>query len=80
MSISPWHPIRTAPRDGTPVILTAFDEQGRQDSPEYHMYYDRKGKNALFPGVVGMWVAVGGGFTWAEIEDNFGPTHWRHVS
>lgn len=73
-----WQPLDSAPRDGTLIDITAIDDDG--EVFEIHpMVWDPSAKNAIFaPGMVGMWVAPGGEYTWREGEG--GPTHWRpHV-
>jgi len=36
-------------------------------------------RNGLFPGLVGMWVAEDGSFTWQDADD-LGPTYWRPIT
>lgn len=73
--MSEWRDISTAPKDGTVILLTVFEDSGKPF--EIHpMQWCHLQKNALFaPGVIGMWTAPDGSYTWREGED--GPTHWR---
>lgn len=69
-----WEPIANAPKDGSLVELT-WEENGAP--AEIHtMSWGHIQRNGLFPGVVGMWVASGGGYTWNDHAGG-GPTHWR---
>lgn len=72
-----WQPIETAPRDGQLILLTAFESDGSLF--EVHpMQWFHVQRNELFaPGMVGMWTAPDGGYTWRE--GNGGPTHWKPV-
>lgn len=73
-----WSPIATAPRDGTYVCVAAVDDgEGPPEFTDgpYLMRWDAKGVNPLVGDVVGLWVAVGGTFTWDESR-GAGPTHW----
>ena len=71
-----WQPIETAPRDGTEVLLTWIEGGKPQDI--VRMAWDPKRKNGFFPGVVGMWTAVGGNYTWCDANGS-GPTHWAPI-
>lgn len=73
-----WRTIDTAPRDGTTILLTAIEDSG--ELFEVHpMQWSHAMRNELFaPGVVGMWTASDGGYTWREGEG--GPTHWKPVA
>lgn len=70
-----WRPIETAPRDGSVVEITALEDDGTPF--EIHpMCWDANGRNTIFaPGMVGMWTAPDGSYTWREGDG--GPTHWR---
>lgn len=71
-----WQPIDTAPKDGTPVELTALFPDGTPFEI-WPMQWGHIQKNGLFPGVVGMWVTTDGGITWNGSPEEGGPTHWR---
>lgn len=72
---APWQSLDTAPRDGSVILLTAFEEDGEQF--EVHpMMWAHIQRNGLFPGKVGMWTAPGGEYTWNGTPDEGGPTHW----
>lgn len=70
-----WHPIETAPRDGTVVHLTWMENGKPQEI--WPMQWGHIQRNGLFPDITGMWVAPDGSITWKESHDA-GPTHWRH--
>lgn len=72
-----WQPIESAPRDGSMVVLTAFEPDGTPFGEEYEMQWMAIQRNGLFPGVTGMWTAPNGAFTWNGSPDTGGPTHWR---
>jgi hypothetical protein len=75
--MSDWQTIDTAPRDGT---LIRVGWKGPHDAEMQEWFTMRWGhiqQNGLFSGVVGMWVAPDGSFTWNE-SGGFGPTHWMH--
>ncbi len=71
--MSVWQPIKTAPRDGTPVWLC--DESGDADGP-WPMYYAKDGTNSFFQRGVGIWTLEGGGMTWTEENQEGAPTLW----
>lgn len=72
--MSDWNPIETAPRDGTVVAITAFDDGDQLET--WYMQWDEELTNEMFaPGTVGMWVTPSGQYTWREGDG--GPTHWR---
>jgi hypothetical protein len=70
-----WERLETAPRDGSVIELTAIEDDGSLF--EIHpMQWGHIQQNGIFaPGIIGMWVAPGGEYTWREGEG--GPTHWR---
>ena len=70
-----WQTIDSAPRNGTIVDLT-WMENGRPQEI-WPMQWGHIQRNGLFPDVVGMWVAPGGGVTWNEADPEGAPTHWR---
>lgn len=72
-----WHPIATAPRDGSLVYLTWME--GGQPQEQWPMRWDVEATNGLFPDVKGMWVLDGGGATWTEHDPDGAPTHWRQA-
>lgn len=74
-----WQTIATAPRDGTPIVLTWMDDGKPQD--QWLMQWGHIQRNELFaPGVVGMWITPDGCFTWTEDNPKGAPTHWRPKS
>lgn len=71
-----WKEIDTAPLDGTEVLLTWMEDGKPQDI--VRMAWDPARTNGFFPGVVGMWTALGGNYTWCAANGH-GPTHWAPV-
>lgn len=70
-----WQDIKTAPKDGSSIRVTALDKEG-QPFEVHKMQWGHIQKNAVFaPDTIGMWVAPNGSYTWREGEG--GPTHWR---
>lgn len=73
-----WRTIESAPKTGEMILLTAiYDGEIFEIHPMQWMAVQR---NALFPGVVGMWTAPNGAYTWNESPENGGPTHWKPVA
>jgi hypothetical protein len=65
------HPIATAPKDGTLIMV------GDPDVGEFPMRWGHIQRNEFFaPGSVGMWIMIDGSMTWSEADD-CGPTTWR---
>lgn len=66
-----WRLIATAPRNKTPVYVTA------EDAGTFIMCWDPEATNSLFQEGKGIWVAYPNKeFTWSE-EKGMGPTHWK---
>ena len=65
-----WRDIASAPRDGTEIWVM------HPDAGAFIMRWNAEQKNGLIPGVVGMWVADDGAFTWQEADGN-GPDWWK---
>lgn len=72
-----WQPIETAPRDGTEVLLTWMEADG-QPQDIVGLAWDPEKENGFFPGVVGMWSAKSGNYTWCDAH-GYGPTHWAPI-
>lgn len=71
-----WQPIETAPKDGT-LIKIGWKFPGDTDMQEWFvMQWSHIQRNGLYPGVVGMWVAPDGSFTWNADNPDGAPTHW----
>lgn len=70
-----WFPLETAPKDGTVVELTVFDNGKPYEI--WPMKWGHIKRNGLFPDQVGMWMTPDGEITWGGTEDQGGPTHWR---
>jgi hypothetical protein len=75
--MSVWHPIETAPKDGTVIELTWMDGDAPQEI--WPMQWGHIQRNGLFPDALGMWVSPDGSVTWNGTADDDGPTHWRPV-
>lgn len=74
--MSNGQPIETAPKDGTVISVTAFEDDGEQFET-WPMQWGHIQTNEMFaPGQIGMWVVPDGSITWREGDG--GPTHWRH--
>ena len=71
-----WQDISTAPKDGTVIELTWFDNGKPQEI--WPMQWGHIQRNGLFPSKVGMWVATDGSLTWNDDNPDGAPTHWRH--
>lgn len=70
-----WRDMKTAPRDGTVVLLTWMHNGKPQEI--FPMQWQEAATNDFFaPGVTGMWVLPGGGATWTEHDLDGAPTHW----
>lgn len=77
--MSEWQPIDTAPKDGT-LIRIGWKEPHHADMQEWFtMRWCHIQTNGFFPGMVGMWCAPDGSFTWNGTVDDGGPTHWMPV-
>ena len=71
---SGWCPIETAPRDGRCILV------GHSDCGVFQMAWDARATNELFaPGVMGLWVTLGGDMTWNERGEG-GPSHWHEFT
>lgn len=76
--MSEWSGIESALKDGTIILLTAFEDDG--EPFEIHaMRWAHIQRNGLFPGTVGMWTHPSGSYTWNDDGHGGGPTHWKHV-
>lgn len=64
-----WRPIKTAPRNGLSIIVTAEGEGA------YVMHWNPQGTNPLVQSGLGIWEDATRSFTWSE-EQGCGPTHW----
>lgn len=73
-----WQPIETAPKDGSSVLLTAFDEGEMFET--WVMMWGHIKKNPLFPSKTGMWMTPDGMITWNGSHNEGGPTHWKPLS
>lgn len=73
--MSEWQDINTAPKDGSEIELTWMDDGLPQE--RFIMQWGHIQQNGLFPGLVGMWVAPDGSFTWSDDNPDGAPTHWR---
>jgi len=69
-----WQCITEAPKDGTTVWLSWFDD-GDGPFDVCKMKWVKDMENGLFPGRVGMWVSERTGWTWNPHDDG-GPTHF----
>lgn len=72
-----WQPIETAPKDGSTIWLSWF-EDGDGPFDVCKMHWDDEMENGLFPDRKGMWVSNLTGWTWNP-HDGGGPTHFAYV-
>lgn len=72
-----WKCITGAPKDGTTVWLSWFDD-GEGPFDVCKMHWDDEMQNGLFPDRRGMWVSKLNGWTWNP-HDGGGPTHFSYV-
>lgn len=70
-----WQTIGSAPKDGSLILLTAFEDDGEQ-SETHEMQWAHIQRNGLFPGAIGMWTHPSGAYTWNDDGEGGGPTHW----
>lgn len=75
-----WHPISTAPRDGTVVDLTWMEDGHPQEI--FSMCWNQFAGNPLVQSGKGIWAMhsrVSGRIlaTWCEQDPDGAPTHWR---
>ena len=72
-----WRPIESAPKDGSLVYLTWMLDGKPQEM--FPMRWGHIQRNGLFPGLVGMWVANDGSYTWNDSDPDGAPTHWAPI-
>jgi hypothetical protein len=67
-------PIRTAPRDGTFIVV------GHEEVGTFIVRFVANQRKEVFaPGEVGMWLELGDTMTWIDHPD-LGPSHWKPLN
>jgi hypothetical protein len=80
--MSDWDDISTAPRDGTEIELTWFDNG--KPAEIYPMRWNQFAENPLFQEGKGIWAMHSHTtgeliMTWTESDPDGAPTHWRPI-
>ena len=70
-----WQPLKTAPRCGMIIELTADDADAMIVGPHY-MSWDAEA-TSLFSMGKGLWVDHQGAYTWSDKNADGAPTQWR---
>lgn len=73
-----WHPMRTAPRDGTIIVLAWFEDG--KPAEQWPMRWNPRGKNLLVQEHAGIWETPDGSLTWSEEHPDGAPDAWRYES